>query len=184
MIDKDIERDKNSTDSKDIERAITFLVESINASGHNPKPVILHSIKVGMLLLDYHYRKEIVIAGLLHDVLEDSDAKEREIRSLFGEVVTRIVKALTHEEGTRYDENRYLDVVQERIKAGMDVCIVDTADRIANLPYFHLAQHKELFDWLIKKGEITINSSKDLLKNELLFRKLENELAVVKKRGF
>ncbi len=86
-IVRDTERDRNSSDSKDIERAIKFLVDSITKSCHNSKPVNLHSIEVGVLLFDYGYRKESIIAGLFYDVLEDSDAKESDIKSLFGDEV-------------------------------------------------------------------------------------------------
>ncbi len=178
-----MEKRLSSVDSKDLERAITFLVDSINTSGHNPKPVILHSIIVGMKLLEYGYRKELVIAGLLHDVLEDSDVNDTDIKSLFGEEVTRLVKALTFKEEIGYDVKKYIQVVSnQKIKGGKDACIIDAADRLANIPYFPLAQNKELYDWLIKKGELSIKMEKDLLKHEAIYKTLKTEFNKIKKQ--
>ncbi|HME52582.1 MAG TPA: HD domain-containing protein [Candidatus Lokiarchaeia archaeon] len=177
-----MEKRLNPVDSKDLERAITFLVDYMNTSGHNPKPVILHSILTGMKLLGYGYRKELVIAGLLHDVLEDSDAKESDINSLFGEEVTKLVKALTFKEEIRYDVNKYINAVKQKINAGKDACIIDTADRFTNLPYIVLAQNNELFYWLIKKAELSIKMEKDLLKYEAIYKDLKKEFNKVKKQ--
>ena len=177
-----MEKRLNPVDSKDLERAITFLVDYMNTSGHNPKPVILHSILTGMKLLGYGYRKELVIAGLLHDVLEDSDAKESDITSLFGEEVTKLVKALTFKEEIRYDVNKYINAVKQKINAGKNACIIDTADRLTNLPYFVLGQNNELFHWLIKKAELSIKMEKDLLKNEAIYNDLKKEFNKVKKQ--
>ena len=41
------------------------------------------------------YEEHVVIAGLLHDIFEDSDATEQEVVELFGEEVVQIVKAVS-----------------------------------------------------------------------------------------
>ena len=56
-----------------VEKAIKYLVDAIKQSGHNPKPVILHSIRVGLFLFNQNYNQDIVIAAILHDILEDTD---------------------------------------------------------------------------------------------------------------
>ncbi|MFC7175946.1 hypothetical protein [Halosegnis marinus] len=39
-------------DDEEVERALRYLVDSFESSGDNPKPVILHSTRVGMDLYD------------------------------------------------------------------------------------------------------------------------------------
>jgi (p)ppGpp synthase/HD superfamily hydrolase len=78
---------------KQIEEAIKFLVFAFQKSGHNPKPVVLHSIRVGLHLYNLGYAKNIVIAAVLHDVLEDTDVKIEEVKLKFGENVARLVEA-------------------------------------------------------------------------------------------
>lgn len=72
---------RSKAEDEAIERAMEFLVHSFESSGDNPKPVILHSTRVGMDLYDRGYEQHVVIAGFLHDLLEDTDATAEEIRS-------------------------------------------------------------------------------------------------------
>ncbi len=62
-----------------IEKAKKFLRASIKKSGKNTKPVIRHSLEVGQYLDKAGYSDEIIIAGLLHDILEDTEVAGQEI---------------------------------------------------------------------------------------------------------
>ena len=44
------------------------------------------------------------ICGLLHDVLEDTDVTDEELRAIFGDEITDILELLNHEKGTDYFE--------------------------------------------------------------------------------
>jgi len=66
MLDKDTPKT-----AAEIDEAIVFLVGKYDESGTNEKPVIFHSIKVGLYLYTESYSTNMVIAGLLHDLLED-----------------------------------------------------------------------------------------------------------------
>jgi len=84
---------------KQIEEAIKFLVFAIQESGKNPKPVILHSIRVGLHLYNnLNYNKDIVTAAILHDVIEDTDTKIEEVKSKFGDNVAKLVEANSFDE--------------------------------------------------------------------------------------
>ena len=78
---------------KEIEEAIKFLVFMIHESGKNPKPVILHSIRVGLHLYNHGYDKDIIISAILHDILEDTEITIDEIKTKFGSNVAELVKA-------------------------------------------------------------------------------------------
>ena len=78
-----------------LEQAITFLVTTFQQSGNNPKPVILHSIRVALYLYDYDYPDETVIAAVLHDLIEDTDCTIPEIEQNFGREVAQLVAANT-----------------------------------------------------------------------------------------
>lgn len=58
----------------------------------NKKPYISHPYFVGMLLLDAGCTEETVLAGILHDVIEDTDVTDEDIRSAFGYRVMEMVK--------------------------------------------------------------------------------------------
>ena len=58
-------------------------------------PYSTHLFGVARILKTAGYGESVVIAGLLHDVFEDTDATEQEVVELFGEEVLQIVKAVS-----------------------------------------------------------------------------------------
>jgi guanosine-3',5'-bis(diphosphate) 3'-pyrophosphohydrolase len=54
-------------------------------------PYISHSLSVGILLTRITKDEEVIIAGILHDVMEECDVSYNEIKSLFGNKVADIV---------------------------------------------------------------------------------------------
>lgn len=62
-------------------------------------PYIVHPVAVGETLA-YHYpdNLELVLAGVLHDVVEDTDATLEQIERRFGPTVTALVDAVTKPE--------------------------------------------------------------------------------------
>lgn len=58
-------------------------------------PYIVHPVAVACLVYQYGGNEEAVIAGLLHDLPEDTDITLNQIRGAFGEEVAAIVSGLT-----------------------------------------------------------------------------------------
>jgi len=95
-------------------------------------PYVVHPIGVGMILTQSGYDEELVIAGLLHDVIEESDVRVSEIEREFGTAVARIVTACTE------DKSESWEVRKQRFVAGMreapkNVQIVVCADKLDNV---------------------------------------------------
>lgn len=55
-------------------------------------PYISHPYAVGLLLLKEGYEEDIVCAGILHDIVEDTDQTLDDINDEFGSKVARIVE--------------------------------------------------------------------------------------------
>jgi len=163
---------KNPETDKQIEEAIKFLVFAIHESGKNPKPVILHSFRVGLHLYNLGYKKEIVIAAILHDVIEDTNVEIEEIESKFGKKIARLVEANSFDESIEDKTERYKENFERCRKLGKDALIVKAADFFDNIDYYHLASTKELAKWLLGKLKYFIENSKSELKNEALYKEL------------
>jgi (p)ppGpp synthase/HD superfamily hydrolase len=58
-------------------------------------PFVTHPMEVAYLLHDAGYEDEVVAAGVLHDVLEDTDADHDELADRFGQRVADLVEAVT-----------------------------------------------------------------------------------------
>lgn len=59
------------------------------------EPYLIHPLEVAGILLDLNVDEDTIIAGLLHDTLEDTLTTRDEIERLFGEKVAFLVEGLT-----------------------------------------------------------------------------------------
>lgn len=83
--------------SAKIDRALAFA-----AAAHREQtrkgtsvPYIMHPVHVAMILLKHGFAEDVVIAGLLHDVVEDCAVPIVEIRRAFGARVAKLVAGVT-----------------------------------------------------------------------------------------
>jgi (p)ppGpp synthase/HD superfamily hydrolase len=119
---------------REVERAIAFLVQTLrHCTEKKGKPVVLHSLRVGLLLQALGYPRDVVLAGYLHDVLENSDITAGRIKRLFGDRVATLVKANTRNERITERRQRYVDLVRRCAKAGPEGLAVRAADLVDNL---------------------------------------------------
>ena len=88
---------------------------------------VTHPIAVAQILKEKGYGEDEQIAGLFHDLLEDTDATESEILALGGESVLTAVKLLTKRKG--YVMSEYVSAIQ----ANPIARAVKGADRLHNL---------------------------------------------------
>ena len=59
------------------------------------EPYIIHPLCVAIILADLEMDKETIVAGLLHDVVEDTIMTDEEIRKEFGDDVALLVDGVT-----------------------------------------------------------------------------------------
>ena len=62
---------------------------------HSGDPYFAHPVSVAGLLTDLKLDQSTIIAGLLHDVVEDTDVSTDDIRDLFGQEVADLVDGVT-----------------------------------------------------------------------------------------
>lgn len=91
------------------------------------EPYITHPAAVAQILRERGMDEEYLITALFHDLLEDTDATEEEIKDLGGERVLRAVKLLTKRDG--YVMSEYI----AGIKSDPIAYAVKGADRLHNL---------------------------------------------------
>lgn len=105
-------------------KAIAFAAEKhANQKRKDGTPYIFHPLEVAELLKRYDYDIDYQVAGVLHDVLEDTDAIDEEVKA-FGENVYEAVKLVTRQKGA--DEAEYVkNILTNRMAAA-----VKNADKI------------------------------------------------------
>src|SRR5262245_32991824 len=96
-----------------------------------------HPVAVACLLSEHGYGEEIVVAGFLHDVLEDTHIASGEIRQLFGSEVERLVVAMTEDEAITDYEERKAEHRARVARTGADVAAIYAADKLAKARLRH-----------------------------------------------
>jgi (p)ppGpp synthase/HD superfamily hydrolase len=92
-----------------------------------------HPLAVAQLLREDGRPPVLVTAGLLHDLLEDTDISAGELRERFGPEVTRIVEALTQDPSISGYEERKAALRRQILEAGPDAATVALADKAAKI---------------------------------------------------
>ncbi len=93
-----------------------------------------HPIEVGMILLKLNVSDDIVIAGILHDTVEDTDVTLEDIEMQFGRHVSRLVKGCSEPDKSlswRTRKEYMLDYVEN--KADYDTKLIILADKLSNI---------------------------------------------------
>ncbi len=103
------------------------------------EPYIIHPLCVGIILADLEMDKETIVAGLLHDVVEDTIMTSEEIKEEFGEDVAQLVDGVTKLGQLNYSADK-VEVQAENLRKmflamakDIRVIIIKLADRLHNL---------------------------------------------------
>jgi (p)ppGpp synthase/HD superfamily hydrolase len=154
---------KNSRDAQAIQEAVIFLVTKMLESGHNPKPVIFHSIRVGVYLYDLNYEPEVVKAGILHDIVEDSNTSLLEFTKQFGTRVAEIVEANTFNYTLIDRATQGKDCIQRCLNYGRDALVVRVADKLENSCYLNLSMNIDFLKLWIGEMRYLVDVSQSKL---------------------
>lgn len=113
--------------TEQIGMAIRLVIDKMNFPDKSGEPSYLHALRVGTAFGD----SKIMIAGILHDSIEDTDVSEAELRVMgFDDVIIDAVVVLTHPKN-----EPYVDYVNRIIKnpIAIQVKLEDLMDNMARL---------------------------------------------------
>lgn len=97
------------------------------------KPMIIHPIGVGNLLEEYGYDDNVIAAGYLHDVVEDTKYTIEDIHSIFGsDIVTLVLDASEPDKTLSWQERKEHSISHTK-KLSLRNKLVICADKINNL---------------------------------------------------
>lgn len=101
-------------------------------------PYVEHLMGVALILDRLGFDEDVVIAGLLHDVVEDTDASLDDVRSRFGAMVARIVELCSEVKTDSAGRKRpWIDRKRDHLealeRAPLEARAVVLADKLHNL---------------------------------------------------
>jgi (p)ppGpp synthase/HD superfamily hydrolase len=99
------------------------------------RPFIDHPVRVARLLASRGYDEEVLAAGLLHDVVEDTPVTLSELREHFGARVAELVACVTENHQLPASERRraYRDRLRRSPHAARAICAADKVCNLADL---------------------------------------------------
>lgn len=102
-------------------------------NGSGGMAYVEHPRAVAELLAERGLAEETIAAGLLHDVVEDSELTVAEIRTLFGPRVADLVDVLTDDETIDSYRDRKAEHRRRIAEAGGDAPAIYAADKLTNV---------------------------------------------------
>ena len=96
-------------------------------------PFLMHPLVVAGLLDLAGCAEEVVAAGILHDIVEDTEITVADLEERFGADVARIVDAVSEDEDVRDYDERKRRLTARVAAAGPDARAVFAADKIAKV---------------------------------------------------
>lgn len=96
-------------------------------------PYILHPLRVGTLLIEVDSPDPVVIAGILHDTVEDTPVTLEQVAGRFGARVAALVEAVSEPDKRAPWDSRKRHTVQRLASADADALLIACADKLDNI---------------------------------------------------
>ena len=151
-FDDIIEKVSPSYNEKDItllKKAYVFAAQAHKGQvRHSGEPYLSHPLEIASMLADMRMDKTTLAAGLLHDVLEDTDVTTFELKQTFGDEIAHLVEGITKISRVQESspETRQAESIRKIILAMTDdlrVIFIKLADRIHNLKTLKFLSEKK-----------------------------------------
>ncbi len=105
--------------------------------GYDPLPYINHLIKVSTAIIEIgkEENSDIILASILHDVIEDSEITNKDLKEHFGATVADIVTELTDDMTIPYEDRKALQIARapQLSIAARKIRIADKASNIRDI---------------------------------------------------
>lgn len=109
------------------------------ATAHNTQlrkgtnlPYIIHPMEVLQILSTVTSNEEILVAGVLHDVLEDTEVSFSELSHTFGSKVAFLVEACSNTHQGNWHQRKASNIIKMQ-NTNSEIAIILCADKISNL---------------------------------------------------
>ena len=96
-------------------------------------PYITHPFEVAQILTAAGCDHTLIIAGLLHDVLEDTDKTSGDIEKQFGPLILSLVQSNSEDKSRSWEERKQHTITYMKEHASFEELLLACADKLSNL---------------------------------------------------
>lgn len=117
------------------EQAIKFVIKAFSGEKRNKEDIDLsfHSISVGFMLKNIGCSAAVVVTGLLHDIIEDTNFGYEDIKTNFGEKIANYVLIVSEDMAITNWKDRKGAFIERMYQQNNDILFVELADKLHNL---------------------------------------------------
>src|SRR5512133_1208716 len=162
----------------DLKSLATELVKT-RITGHRKGlpdvPAYLHSIRVSEALEEQGCSEDVILGGLLHDVIEDGGVTLDELKALgFSDQTIKFVDLASHDVNTHLNGDAHWTLMIARLvkENNTDAWLIKIADISDNINDRHaMSSHRAEF-LKFTKARLILNLTRDLLQHHPLWTRL------------
>ncbi len=143
-------------------RTLSFAIDFAGATG--PRPAVLHSARVGLLLGALGYSRDVQVAGALHNLLQTTRYRLQDVADDFGDGVAFIVAANTFDDLIEDGDEQYMEGIERCVDAGAAAAVVKAADLYDDAIYYDLVS--------LNRPRYFLEQSRQLIGHEPVWRLL------------
>jgi (p)ppGpp synthase/HD superfamily hydrolase len=131
---------------------------------HSSKPYINHCIEVSRILYKNGYSEDVIVSGILHDTVTNTETTLLDIEEMFGEDVSNIVKHVSEDSDSSLSwTEKKMKYIQSVLNSPKESVLVSLADnlhtsseilqdwlRIGDTVFESLEENKEKQKWFYR----------------------------------
>ena len=143
-----------------IHKAIIFATKSHEGQVRKGTdiPYVVHPMEVMQILTENRCSESVIVAGLLHDTLEDTSTTAEDIVTNFGQAIYELVKSESEDKSKTWQERKQA-TIDHLANASEEMQLICCADKLSNIKSIYadkLAVGEKVFD--------RFNASKDQIR--------------------
>lgn len=98
------------------------------------KPYINHCVEVASILFENGYSEDIVISGMLHDVVEDTKVTILDVEKKFGKKIANIIRNVSENKSSELSwSERKVKYLRRLTNTSEESIVVSAADKLHNI---------------------------------------------------
>lgn len=167
-------------EDKEYEECIYFLAEKLQENS-NDSNTLIHSIRVGLNMKKDGYSINVIKAGFLHDIFEDTNISENILRKKYDNEIVELIKSTTADYSIKNEKEILIDMYKRALNYGKDALILKCYDIEDKMDYYKESTDRDIVYMHNYKYNLFLTMSKDSISQYSIWKKMKRKHKQCKK---